>query len=207
MEFTLANVFARRGNLLRWLRRHDAPEEIRELAVSIDGALGKPELLESLVDVVEELDMNLPFGDEEVVMNNFSKENKSRVSIRRGHWRDPKGINYLRDTTHAGNSIIAYHDRNEVAYGSITEIWDTQDGCVLEIKPYAMLPPGVHDNFKPYTPDFPAKTLSTKQTRTCRIPASSIKCHCARYKISDDSVVLVELSEVSPVTMTNTLGS
>ena len=81
MEFSLANVVARRGNLLRWLRRHDAPEEIRELAVSIDGALGKPELLESLVDVVEELDMNLPFGDEEVGMNNFSKENKSRVSI------------------------------------------------------------------------------------------------------------------------------
>lgn len=165
----------RATNIRWWLKRDDCPEVIRQFKVVFDRAFSRKAR---------------PVGDDW----------RERLGEVANVVRD--GVHYSRAITHLGNSLILYYPSQSACVpvvGSIQKI--TANGCDawMTVKRYTPLPPGVHDPFKRY-PSFPACLYSsTMLPDEDHIPINSILCHVARFNLSSDRVVILNLSRVSSI--------
>jgi hypothetical protein len=115
----------------------------------------------------------------------------------RAHYRH-NGRIFSRQQSHAGNSLIAYESQGRIKHGTIQgiEVLKSQD-ALLHVIPYVPYPDNHKDRFSCYAPHFPARLLTNKEGNIEDVPISAVKCHCARYHVSEDSVLMLELARVS----------
>ncbi|KAJ6484909.1 hypothetical protein C8R45DRAFT_829718 [Mycena sanguinolenta] len=178
LEGTIVRSFWRGANLRRQLNRPDCPKMIKQFKVLFDLTFS-------------------PHRDRSAksVPNPDGKD--------RAHYTH-QGINYSRDTTHLGNSLVLYYPSSDAASttaGSIQRISAENGQTYFHIRRQAPLPAGKFDPFLPF-PYFPAKTYSSKMSALeDKVPPELVLSHCARYKFSDDRAVIIDLSRVRSVCM------
>ena len=178
----MSNVFAQRSNFRRWLHRIPYSQERQ--------SFGK--IFDQLLDTAGWTDQPTY---EDIPIDEYDLDD-DQASIKRAHYRY-NGIIYSRQSTHVGNSIVAYNRQGNTYYGCIQSITVLKSKQVtFEVMPYNTLN-NQDDYFSRYAPHFPVQLLSTSQGEAAHVPISAILCHCARYHVSDEHVVLLQLSRVS----------
>lgn len=180
LEITMATIFARRANFKHWISRYGISREMESFRHVLSGFL-------EIIGWSDE-----PTADDETNLELTVETEGERARYRH------KGFVFSREQTHVGNSLVAYEKQGRLCYGSIQRIVVLKSReVVLTIRPYCALPSSNIDLFSSYAPHFPAQLVSGENGELEEIPMSAIKCHCARYQISKNSVVMVELSQVS----------
>jgi hypothetical protein len=180
MEATMVKSYMRSGNLRRWLRRPDCLAIIRQVAA----------LFEKVFPPFD------PLAETTSPAPKLPKDERAHYTVQNYLGK----VTYSRASTHLGNSIILYYDakhRNTVVAGQIQKIKGTADESpTFAVKHHVPLPSNVHDPFKRY-PYFPAKCYSSKLN--CEeeiIVFSDVVGHGARFELSHDRSVIVNLSRV-----------
>ncbi|KAF8166801.1 hypothetical protein K438DRAFT_2065086 [Mycena galopus ATCC 62051] len=176
LEGTIVRSFWRGANLRRHLSRPDCPELIKQFKVLFDLTFS-PHLDRS----------------SESLPNENGKD--------RAHYTH-QGVNYLRASTHLGNSLVMYYPSSSAMSpiaGSIQRISAEGEQTYFHIQRQAPLPLGKFDPFLPF-PHFPAKTYSSSMDDIIdKIQPISVLSHCARLEFSHDRAVILDLSRVRSV--------
>jgi hypothetical protein len=172
LEGILTKSFLRGATLRRWLRRPDCPDIIKHFKAIFDRAFGqRSEVVGTSPPLVKD-------GDRAQYMFN--------------------GTSFSRASTHLGNSLVLYYPSSSASTpiaGSIERILSHGEETSFIIRRQAPLPPGQSDPFLRYYPYFPAQTYSSKmQNTTDKVPPSLILSHCARFELSEDRAVVLNLS-------------
>ncbi|KAF8123623.1 hypothetical protein EV363DRAFT_1159530 [Boletus edulis] len=162
------------AKLRSWLSRPDCPTAIRECKILFDQAYRFP-------------DGNLNVSDDAVLRANI---------------KDKTGVVYSRTSTHVGNSLILFYPQgNHLSTpvpGNIKYIFAEGDSYAFAVQRQLPLPPSESklDPFAAY-PHFPAQQYSSVlQTTLEYVRFSWVFGHYARWAISDDRVVVLNLSKV-----------
>jgi hypothetical protein len=173
----MGTVFIQRANLRRYLMHMSPIPELRNFGAALDDAL----------DTAGYRD---PYSDEQgpLAGESFNSEGKEPAHFRY------KGVVYSRDSTHRGNSVIAF---GSARYGIIKVIKLLKSGqVVLTVKPYTSFL-GDTTHFSRYAPHFPIELVSAKEGPQMEVPITDVMCHCARYRISKRAILLLKLMRVS----------
>ncbi|KAJ7819315.1 hypothetical protein B0H13DRAFT_2378458 [Mycena leptocephala] len=168
LEATITTSFTRSANLRRWLNRPDCPAVIKEFKTLFDHAY--------------------------TPRWNATEESAPLVKDgERAHYTF-RGVNYSRESTHLGNSLVLYSPSAgaEPIAGSIQKIVTDRKGTVFTVQRQAPLPADAFDPFLRY-PHFPAKSYSSDMEDTFdTISPSAVLSHCARFDYSNNrSVILI----------------
>jgi hypothetical protein len=119
------------------------------------------------------------------------------------HYRH-SGVVFSRRSAHEGNSLIAYDKGGKTSYGSIKSIQVIKaNKAIFTVRSYRMLQNGHKDRYSRYAPHFPVCLVSTEEGVLEDVPVSCVKCHCARYRVSPESFLMLELARVNKVVMTD----
>lgn len=175
MERTIMESHNRAANIRRWLRRPDCPEAVRQVKILFDKTF-------------------IPVNSTSTLEDTSLQTSSNPV---RAHHRHA-GVNFSRESTHAGNATVIYRTKNstENLAGQIEEILFTGAKVVFRVRRQAPLPPDQYDPFIRYS-HYPAKTYSSKMTATVdTIEPTSVVCHAARFDFSHDRSVLCSLSRI-----------
>jgi hypothetical protein len=179
LELTISNVFVQRTNFRRWLSHFDSTSNMSAFSGILDDALD----LAAWTDTSEQ----------EGIQDELDTDRKLE---HRYHYRH-QGLVYSKERSHAGNSVIAYHYYGKVCYGTIQHINALSSGeVILGVLPYQPLPRNRDDPFSRYASHFPARLLSNRRGNETLLKIADVKCHCARYALSKDEIMLAELSRV-----------
>lgn len=124
-------------------------------------------------------------------------DSKSKQTYGQQAYFSRDGFTYAREETHVGNSIIAYERDGATCYGTIQgiEVLKSME-VVFTVLPYLALPENHPDQFSRYAPHFPTQLLSSKRGTEELVTLSFIKCHCARYPVSNSAVLMILLHKV-----------
>lgn len=188
LEVTMATIFARRANFKRWLTRSDLSKEMQIFR----------DLLSGVVEAVDWAGQS--FDEDPENISSIEIDRDMFDNLREGHHANfrHRGVIYSRQSTHVGNSLIAFEKEGKTFYGSIQSIVTLKSQeTVFEVKPYHPLSADIDDAFSRYAPHFPAQLVSSREAETEYITKYAIKSHCARYWVSKDSILMIKLSRVS----------
>jgi hypothetical protein len=184
----MATVFARRANFKRWLSRNTITPQMKSFREVFSKMLGSIGWLDGKLDdggnedSLFEVESELHSGPREGSIAHYSHEGKI----------------YSRGSAHTGNSLIAYEKHEKIYYGSIETITKLKSKeVVFQVTAYKEQLNEHSDAFSRYAPHFPAQLLSSKLHEPEEISISAVKCHCARYMVSKDSVLMIRLLRVS----------
>ena len=168
----------RGANLRRWLRRPNCPEVVRQFKVLFDKAFSS--------------------GTPDSSAN--EPEPKSPLSDREQAHLSYNGVVFSRSSTHLGNSLVLYYptlSSTDPIAGSVQTIQRSGGQVYFHIKRQAPLPPTKHDPFRRYL-SFPAKLYSSKMVDGPDdvVPVESVVSHVARFELSSERAVILNLSRV-----------
>ncbi len=111
-----------------------------------------------------------------------------------------RGVMYSRASTHTGNSLVMFYRNGDTTSptipASIQKI--TNKNGVVNVVVRRFAPTADLDPFAAY-PHFPAQLYSKSLLPKEKIPLSWILCHFAKYRWSEDHVVVLSLCRVSQI--------
>jgi hypothetical protein len=165
--------YMRGANLRRWLKRPECPEVIQQFKHLFDVAF---------------------------TSKSRNVEATTLKSAERAYYTY-NGFIFSRSSTHLGNSLILYYPTLSSTIpiaGSIQSIYTTGEQVYFVVKRQATLPPMKFDPFCRY-PSFPGTVYSSKMDSGPNdiICPQFVVSHVARFNISSDRAVILNLSRVS----------
>jgi len=184
------------AKLRSWLSRPECPTAVRECKILLDQAF------------------RFPDGNTNVTHNGLVMTSESRwatkvslelqvvigwqTAILCAHVKDRMGVVYSRASTHVGNSLILFYpDGNYLSKpvpASIKYIYEEEDTYIFAVQRQVALPETRLDPFAAY-PHFPARQYSAALQDTLEpVLFSWVFGHYARWAVSDDTVIVVNLS-------------
>jgi len=176
LEQTILESYSKGANLWQWLRCPNCPEVIRQFKALFDQAFSP-----------------------HIHPDSNPQMRTGPLPVEVAHYKH-NGVNYSRERTHVGNSLILYYptcDAVSPIPGSIQKITTSTLGVRLHVQCQKALKPDQWDPFARY-PSFPARMYSAEMESMSRldiVDLSSIATHVARYKCKDRAVI-VDLSRV-----------
>jgi len=168
----------RGANLRRWLKHPQCPEVIRQFKHLFDVAFSSG---------------NQPYES--------AMDTKSKL-LECAYYKN-NGFIFSRSSTHLGNSQILYYptpSSTKPVAGSIQKIDASSDHVYFVVKQQAALASTKFDPFRRY-PFFPGSLYSSKMDDgpNDRICPELVLSHFARFNVSSEYAVILNLSRVSPI--------
>ena len=190
------------ANLKRWLnRRANDSSIIRQCKALFDKIYG-PKTDASQQEQAAALSGEENWG--EANLKNTPNELKALISVpqvalpARLHLN---GVVYARASTHLGNSLVLFHPGGDIHSplipGSIQYIYAIGGKTSCAVHQYHRPSLESSDPFTPW-PEFPAQIWSTRGSTNAleEVPVSWIQSHFAQLAISNDNVVVLDLSRI-----------
>ena len=190
------------AKLRSWLSRPDCPTAIRECKILLDKAYcfpnGNPDITHDglVVKTEPSRETKVPYELRNVVGR--------QTAVLRAHVKDKTGVIYSRASTHLGNSLIFFYPQGDRSSkpvpGSIKYIYEEDDSFVFAVRrQLPLLSVGAETSSDPFSayPHFPARLYSAmlQENLEC-VRFSWVVGHYARWAVSDDRVVVLNLSRV-----------
>ena len=190
------------AKLRSWLSRPDCPTAIRECKILLDQAYrfpdGNPDITHDGLVMKSELskETKVPCELQDVVGR--------QTVVLRAHVKDKTGVVYSRASTHLRNSLILFYPRGDrlskPVPGSIKYIYEEDDSFIFTVRrQLPLLSVGVETSSDPFSayPHFPARLYSVVLQEILEyVRFSWVVGHYARWAVSDDRVVVLNLSRV-----------
>lgn len=203
LERTIHRAFLRAANLRRWLARPNCPEAVRQCKTLFDRLYG---------DKSDEQIHTQQLGLADDGLSKSLKLEKTpedlRLLVGQSHVAlqarlRADNVVYARADTHLGNSLILFYprgDRSSAAIpGRIQYIYTTDSSPCFAVRRYCTPILESPDPFARW-PDFPARIWSTRMEDTMeKVEVSWVFSHCCQYTISEDHVVILDISQVGIV--------
>lgn len=190
------------AKLRSWLSRPDCPTAIRECKILLDQVYrfpdGNPDITHDGLVMKSELskETKVPCELQDVV--------GQQTAVLRAHVKDKTGVVYSRASTHLGNSLILFYPwgdhLSKPVPGSIKYIYEEDDSFVFAVRrQLPLLSVGIETSSDPFSayPHFPARLYSAVLQEILEyVRFSWVVGHYARWAVSDDRVVVLNLSRV-----------
>ena len=199
LKNTMLQSYLKGAKLRSWLSHPDCPTVIRECKVLLDQAYrfmdGNLNIShDGLVMTTESMKVTKVPSDLEVIL-------KRQTAVLCAHVKDKTGVVYSRASIHIGNSLILFYPWGirslKPVPGSIKYIYEEEDSYVFAVQRQLPLSEAKSDPFTAY-PHFPDQQYSAALQGTLECVRFSWVCgHYARWAISDDWVVVLNLFRVS----------
>lgn len=192
LEATMVRSFLRGANLRRWLSRPDCPPAIKRCKEFFDRAFGSKHEKHKDGEI------------DDISIAQFPHELQGLTLQQRGplcsYFRF-RGVLYSAASYHVGNSLIFYYPKGDMTSpvpGSIQHIYGTFGSMKFAVRRQLPATGTIQDPFSHWRRHYPAAIYSSRLGDELEeVEPSRVFCHFARWSVSEDYVVVLELSQVS----------
>ncbi|KAI9451864.1 hypothetical protein HD554DRAFT_2032844 [Boletus coccyginus] len=190
LESTILSCYIQSAQLKAWLARDECPPAIKECQTLFHKAF-TPSEHEDTVDVSHAQLYPTP-AELHALIPQRSVTLHARFSA--------NGVVYSRNSTHIGNSLIAYHVGGNASLpavpGSIKYIFGIDSKIYFAVQRQNAAPAGTLDPFRHY-PHFPARIYSeTLSTTLERVEPAWVLAHYVRWRFAPGYVAILTLFRV-----------
>jgi hypothetical protein len=187
----------------RWLSRPDCPAVLREVKDLFDKAYSpKYDDYSNMGEDPDDFDDTTPSdspakGIIPTDLRPLVTGNRVTLQARFKHG----GVVYARSSTHTGNSLVYFYPcgnkSSRPVPGSIKYVFNDGGRVAFAVQRQLDMYPGTVDPFVHY-PDFPARLYSSSLADQIeKVEVEWVQSHFARWKISREHAVVLNLSKVS----------